>query len=537
MNGDSDNRDRTALIRIERISKRFGSLWANRDISLDILEGEIHAVVGENGAGKSTLMNILYGHLQPNGGRMMVRGKPVRFRHPGEAIRAGIGMVHQQPLIFPQLSALENIIVGTSSRGGPLSRHRNARDRLAGLCALFGFDLPLHEMAGDLSFAHRQQIEILRVLYREAGILILDEPTSLLAPPEVERFLGLLKSLRQAGHTLLFISHRLREVFATADRISVLNRGRLLQTLNASQSTIEETVRLIVHEDPAAGGDPAVSSKEPASKGIAVRKAGGEPYVVLRNVFTGASDGEPGLIDFSLDIREGEIVGIGGVVGNGQRSLALVLAGLIPVDRGSVRISGIEIDSVRREGDSRRILERLPANPMEEALLPGRALWENLLLGRQRDREFQVRGRLDKAEAIRYACRLLDAADVAYSDVNQHVDSLSGGNQQKVALARVLGGSRRFLILEQPGRGLDIRAQQRLYERIRAMNVEGVTFLILSYDLEELLALCHRVGILYRGGLTGMMEANEASREVLGMWMLGIAGSNDRVVPAVEPRL
>jgi simple sugar transport system ATP-binding protein len=514
------------IITLENISKRFGSLWANREISLEVFEGEVHAVVGENGAGKSTLMKILYGHLQPDKGKVILQGRSVVFRYPREAMRAGIGMVHQQLLIFPQLTALENIMVGVEPKRWGWIKRREATEKVLQLCRTFGFQLPLDALAGELPYAHRQQIELLRVLYEGAKILILDEPTSLLAPPEVEQLLQLLKRLRTQGHTILFITHRLQEVFALTDRLSILRRGKWIATFMTSQTTQEEVARAIVSGETMspANGEHREGEENRHKKGWQDSQTRPKkPLVVLENIVTHPSSHESGLENLSLDIQEGEILGIGCVVGNGERMLAQVLAGFISPQKGRLFFEGRDI--TRTSGDQRKQLgfQWLPVNPLEEALLPARTLWENCLLGSQRQSSYHFRGWLSKGRIEQWATEIMSAHEVKWSDLQDPLSALSGGNQQKVALARILSGHSRFVILEQPARGLDIQAQDRLCQHVRGLNASGVTFLLFSYDLDELFLLAHRIGILYGGRLMGIQPTQKARREELGRWMLGLA--------------
>ncbi len=514
------------FIALRAISRRFGPVSANRDVSLDLVEGEIHAIVGENGAGKSTLMKILSGELQPDGGEIRLRGHRITFRRPQDAIAAGIGMAHQHFLVFPQLTAMENIIVGKEpGRWGWINR-RQADQELLALCRSIGFALPLEVPAARLSFAHLQQIEILRLLYRKVKVLIFDEPTSLLAPPEAERFLDLLHTLQSSGHTILFISHRLREVLAVADRVSILNRGRALGTFMTTEISQERLVQLVIagadagsnhHRHTIASPSPPTFHPPPFTL-----PSSPTPILELNEVTTRSGYQEANLDRFSLTLGAGEIVGLGGVVGNGQRTLALQLIGLQPVERGSIVFSGQEITRLSLGERLAMGIRWLPANPLEEALLPSRALWENLLLGHQRQPFLQRFGWLRRKIIKQRAAEHLDRNNVVHASLDEPLSSLSGGNLQKLALCRVLEGSPSLVILEQPSRGLDLRAQEHLRDRIFALNRRGVAFLIISYDLEELLRLSHRLGILYRGRLIGLTTPAEASHEQLGRWMLGV---------------
>jgi simple sugar transport system ATP-binding protein len=509
---------------MQNICKRFGSLWANRDISLQVMPAEVHALVGENGAGKSTLMKILFGLIQPDGGSLYVNGKPVSFRHPREALQAGIGMVQQQMLIFPQLTSVENVVLGCEPRGWGLFREKEVERRLLELSRLFGFDLQLEAMAGTLSFAQRQQIELLRVLYRGARILILDEPTSLLSLPEVEKLLSLIKTLRAQGHTIIFISHRLQEVFSIADRITVLRKGKSIGTWKGDQISSEEIAALIMEEShPVSAGDSDRIRKKGFIQAAAVPMRP-EPVLSLQQVTMPSKGSEGGLDDLSLQVREGEILGIGGVVGNGQRALARALAGLEKVDQGRIlfqsrEITGFPISRLVQLG-----FRWLPANSLEEGALPDSSLWENMLLGFQRKSVFQSWGWLHKRKIKDWTRQELNAGEVVHSSLQQSISSLSGGNQQKLVLSRALSDRPKLVILEQPGRGLDIHAQRRMHLKVKSLNREGVTFLVLSYDLEELLALSDSIGILYRGRLMGLVSSHEADRGLLGKWMLGLSG-------------
>jgi general nucleoside transport system ATP-binding protein len=515
--------EKPPAIALRGISKRFGATWANRAIDLEILAGEVHAVVGENGAGKSTLMKIIYGHVRPTAGQIYVNGHPVNFHHPREAMQNGIGMVHQQVLIFPRLTALENIIVGAEPNTLSWIKRNQARRRVTELCGTFGFDLALNSVAGELSYASRQQMAILRALYRDARILILDEPTSLLAAPEVERLLNFLKELRNQGETVVFISHRLQEVFAVANRISVLCDGRLIATFVPSASRLEQVARSI--SPPAASGtaqaEPVIEGHHndpfPASLPLPDR-----PLLVLEDVTTRGKDQSTPLAGLCLSVHEGEILGIGGVVGNGLRTLARTVMGYARAASGRLWFEDQDITGSSMADRLRREFRWLPANPLEESLLPTRPLWENLLLGRQRQSPFQSAGLMRRNQVMHWTRQRLRDHHVIYSNVQSPLFTLSGGNQQKLALSKVLAYGARFVILEQPGRGLDLQAQTRMVQRVRSLNADGVTFLVLSYDLRELLSLCHRIGIVYRGRLMGIVRREDARQDELSQWMLGL---------------
>ena len=522
------------LIEFKNISKKFGSFYANRDISLSINKGEIHAIIGENGAGKTTLMNILFGRLRPDSGSIVLRGSPVLFRSPREALRAGIGMVHQDILFFPQLSVLENIIIGCEredgqgitgksrpkpSRFAAIPNTGRAREEAGRIQDSLGLRLDLDRQAKELPFAQRQQIELVRLLYRGAEILILDEPTSLLSPDETEKFLALMKSLRAGGRTVLFISHRLGEILSVADRITVLRKGCLAGTLDALGAGVEEIAGLMTDGrwDPSrmpAGG----RSKLPGPS------AAGPAVLELQGAGIGRSGTEPALRDISISIRKGEIFGIGGIVGNGQRSLARILAGKTSPDRGSIRFEGTEISGLGIKERLGKNIRWLQENPAEETLLTERPIWESLLLGRQREEEFARAGFIRKQKTIRFSMEQISLNNIAATGPFETLSGLSGGNRQKIALARVLAGAPRLVILEQPCRGLDIHAAGSIHDRLLKMSrADGVSFILISYDFDELISLCDRVAVVYRGQIMGTAENPAITRELLGRWAAGVS--------------
>jgi simple sugar transport system ATP-binding protein len=545
------------LIEFRNISKKFGEIYANRDISFDVRSGEIHAVAGENGAGKTTLMNVLFGRLQPDSGSLVLRGKQVSFGSPREAVRAGIGMVHQDILIFPQLSVLENIIIGSepvwpagAGVAGAL-RTGPARKAISRIQQSSGFRLEIDRQTGELTFALRQQVELVRMLYRGAEILILDEPTSLLSPGETEKFLDLVKSIRAGGRTVLFISHRLVEIFSIADRITVLRGGSLAATLDAGDTDAEEIARLMVggvddatrgtETDRLTGKAVKCEERQFFHREFVSRRPGvgmpdeshgpGEghfpgrqrPVLELRNVSAAPTGTEPALRDISISIGKGEIFGLGGVVGNGQRSLAGLLAGKSRPDSGSILFDGEEISGVDIGGRLKRNIWWLQENPMEEALLPERSLWENFLLGRQRSRDFARAGFIRRREIAHFSQKQIELNDISATGPAGRLSSLSGGNRQKVALARVLASSPSLAILEQPCRGLGFRAADALFDRLLELSLEsGSSFILISYNFDELLSICKRIAVIYRGEIIGMAESANLTREILGGWAAGV---------------
>ncbi len=505
------------IVEFRNISKKFASFHANRNINLRIEAGEIHAIAGENGAGKSTLMNVLFGRLIPDAGSIMLRGRPLWLRSPRDAIRAGIGMVPQEVLFFPQLSVLENIILGSEpSRVGVIGR-RAAEKEVLRLRDAFGFEIDPHLPAGELPFAARRQVELMRMLYRRAEILILDEPTSSLGPMEVEKFLDVLRSFRYGGRTVIFISHRLDEVFAVADKITVLRRGKLVETLESNKTCKEEIARLMVGRD-----DLAQSSVGDEDRNRPSAAAEASPLLDVEGLCMEPAGPEPRIECISFTVASGEIFGIAGVVGNGQRLLARALSGREKASGGKIIFGGTDITDLDVDARLRAGISRLPENPSDETLLPDNPLWENFLLGRQFEGEFQKRGIIRKHEALQFARDLISENGIAARSPLDPPASLSGGNRQKAALAHIFSLRPKLAILEQPSRGLDLHASARMRDRIFKLSEQGTAIIVLSFDLDELLSSCDRIAVIYRGKLMGTVSRSEFSRETLGRWMVGI---------------
>jgi len=417
-----------------------------------------------------------------------------------------------------------------ASRFAVILRSGRAREEAGRIQDSLGLHLDLDRQARELPFAQRQQIELVRLLYRGAEVLILDEPTSLLSPEETEKFLDLMKYLRADGRTVLFISHRLGEVFAVADRISVLRMGCLVATLDAGATGIEEIAGLMVGGAEPASRQPvegAAAMVQPASPSVEA-PAASPCCLELQKVSVRPSGTEPALRDISVSVWRGEIFGIGGVVGNGQRSLARVLAGKICPDGGYIRFEGAEISRLDIKARLRHNIRWLPENTLEESLLQERPLWENFLLGRQREKAFRWGGFIRKLKVICFSKEQVALNNIAAPGPLAPLSRLSGGNRQKVALARVFAGPPRLAILEQPCRGLDLHAAGAIHDRLlRLSRAMGVSFILISYDFDELLSVCDRIAVIYRGEIMGTADSPDASRGLLGRWATGVKEAGD----------
>jgi len=489
------------------LTKAFPGVVANDRIDLEIRAGEIHAIVGENGAGKSTLMRILCGLYQPDLGEIRLRGVPTVIRDPRHAIKLGIGMVHQHFMLVDRFTVTENVILGAEgTRWGRLDR-RAARRRILEICDRYGFDLDPDLAVEELSVGQQQRVEIVKVLYRGADIIIMDEPTAVLVPQEVQELFDNLRRLAKSGKTIIFISHKLDEVLDIADRITVLRGGRKVGTVKAQETDRRGLAEMMV-------GRPVLFSVDKEER------APGEPLLKVEGL--SLKSGERYLLrDVSLEVRGGEIYGIAGVEGNGQTELVEVIMGLRRPTTGRILlaaqdVTGLPVGRVRGHGVS-----FVPEDRHRRGLILNMTVWENLFLGRHRARRLTAGPLLRRIVMLGEADELVQEYDIRVGSTGQPVSSLSGGNQQKVILARELAGQPRVIIASQPTRGLDVGAIEFVRQRLIAARAAGLAVLIVSADLEEVLALSDRIGVMYGGRLVKEVAASETTAQELGMYMLG----------------
>ncbi|HVN55512.1 MAG TPA: ABC transporter ATP-binding protein [Anaerolineaceae bacterium] len=499
------------IIRMEHIVKVYPpSVVALDDVSVSFRQGEIHAVVGENGAGKSTLMKVLYGLVARDDGEIFVRGQPAQFHEPGEAIAQGIGMVHQEIVLIPEYTVWENIILGAEPAGlfGTIDADR-ARRQVAEEIAEFQFNLDPDAQVGEISVAARQKVEILKLLYRNVSILILDEPTAVLTPQEIPQLFSELKKMRDNGKTILFVSHRLDEVMELSDRITVMRKGKKVDTVEANRTTKQDLARMMV------GREVIFSSRRS-------QHLYGEVVCQIENLSYRDPEGRQRLKDVSINVRAGEIVGVAGVEGNGQYELVNSVVGLIQPQQGKVLVKGIDLTHLpilqRRElisfvpQDRGKMGASVNASILENAIMlhhrlnPALSAWKGLLL--------------NFANARRFTTDLEKKFSVNMASSDDPFRSLSGGNQQKVILGRELLLNNPFVLLDQPTRGLDVGSIEYVHEQVLAMREAGRAILLISADLEELFMLSDRIVVLYRGEIAADLPVESTSVEDIGMRML-----------------
>ena len=495
-------------VELSGITKRFPGVIANDDVNLSVAEGEIHAVVGENGAGKSTLMKILYGMQPPDEGRMLVGGTEVEFSSPSEAIEHGIGMVHQHFMLADNLTVLENVVLGAEPRRHGLIDRKAARRDLEALGASYGLDLHPDDLVETLEVGERQRVEIIKVLYRGARVLILDEPTAVLVPQEVEELFRNLRELKARGHTIIFIDHKLEEVLAIADTITVLRHGRTVATVDPADVTAHELAELMV------GSELPTPSTEP-------RVADDHVTLSLHDLSVLDGSGRPSLDQVTLDVHRGEIVGVAGVEGNGQSELIEAILGLRQTSGGRLLLDGEDIGSwpVRRRREAG--IGYVPEDRHRRGLLLDAPLWENAMLGHQTMAPFARGPFLDRSGARSATARIIEDFDVRTPGIDTSARALSGGNQQKLVIGREMAASPRLLVAAHPTRGIDVGAQAAVWENLRAARREGLAVLLVSADLEELIGLADRLVVMLRGRVVAELDPATTTPRLLGGYMTG----------------
>ena len=510
-NGDDD-----VVLRIDGVTKRFPGVVANADVDLDLRRGEIHCLLGENGAGKSTLMNVVYGLYQPDEGSLFVHERRVSFDSSADAIAAGIGMVHQHFQLVQVLTVTENIILGKEVRRGAVLDMGTAKEQVGELSRRYGLAVDPDARVQDLSIGAQQRVELLKALYRDAEILILDEPTAVLTPQEVDEFFEIVDALVDSGKSVIFITHKLKEVLAVADRVTVLRSGKVVGTADPSESSTQDLATMMVGREVSFEVE-----KEPSSPGDIMLEVKG---------LTVADDrGHRAVEDLGLTVRSGEILGIAGVEGNGQRELVETIAGMREALAGDVRIGGRSVMGLSARDIESLGVGHVPEDRTKHGIVKPYPITDNLVLNRYHRAPFSRRWLMNRSALRRNAEELVERYDVRTPGVDVPIGTLSGGNQQKVVVARELSAELKLLLVAQPTRGLDVGSIEFIHSRIVEKRDEGTAVLLVSAELDEVLSLADRVAVLYRGRIVDVMDRAEATRERLGLAMAGSAPTKQEV--------
>jgi simple sugar transport system ATP-binding protein len=490
------------------IVKRYRGVVANDGVNLSAERGEIHGVMGENGAGKTTLMSILFGLQAPDAGEIRLRGAPVRFRSPVHAMAAGLGMVHQSFKLFGSLTVWENIVYGAEPRRGPFVHRKAARQRVADLAARHRLAVEPDARVGDLSVGVRQRVEILKALHRDARILILDEPTAVLTPPERDALFAVLKNLAAEGRTVLLVTHKLNEVTAITNRVTVMRDGRTVASLRTADTNAGEIVR-------------AMTGRSVSLKVEKRPKAPGGPLLRTVDVTVASPSGKPLVNRVSLTVRGGEIVGIAGVAGNGQSELVEALFGLRSPDGGRVEICGSDVAGLNVAGRRAAGLAYIPEDRAAVGSAPGASAVENLAMGFHRSAPLARGPLVDPPAFAEWARALIRRFSIRIANERVAVGTLSGGNLQKIVVARELSHGAAALIAEQPTRGLDVGATESIHERLVAERDSGRAVLLVSAELSEILALSDRVLVMFEGRIVADLPQEMADEQTVGLLMAG----------------
>ncbi len=497
------------LVEMRNITKRFPGVVANDNVSFDVLAGEVHTLFGENGAGKSTLMRVLYGLYRPDEGEIRINGQPAAISSPSSAIHHGIGMIHQHFMLVDTLTVAENVALGSKTTRGPGNDLEHVSGRIHELAEKYGLNVDPQALIWQLSVGERQRVEIIKALYRDVAVLILDEPTAVLAPQEVADLFAVLRQMSKDGKGLVFISHKVTEVLELSDRITVLRDGQVVGTMPAAEASRGLLVEMMVGHQ--------LATVAHQAQGVA-----GRERLVVTDLRVQGDRGTEVVRGCSFTVGSGEVVGIAGVAGNGQRELAETIAGLRAPASGTIRLNDTEVAgrgpaAVRSAG-----LGYVPEERMRDGVVADFSVGENLLLVEHGSKAFTRFGFLRPRVIRRHCHELVVEFDVRTPSLDTPARSLSGGNIQKLIMARELSGRPQVLLVAQPTRGIDVSASAYIHKRLVAQRDSGTAVVIISYDLDEILTLSDRVLVMYEGAIIGSADPRTASREEIGLMMAGI---------------
>ena len=509
----------STILEMKGVHKSFGTIVALDGVSLQLNSKEIHGLLGGNGAGKTTLMNILYGLYKPDAGEVYLYGEGVEIQSPKDAIRHGIGMVHQHFLQIESYTVAQNIVLGTPLKNRPTLNLEEEEKRIKDLCERFGLEVNPRSLIEDLPMGVRQKVEILKALYRGVEILILDEPTTSLTPQEVDSLFQSLRVMVEEGMSVVFITHKLREALSVCDRISVLRDGRNVLTVQQDEASEETLVRGMVGE-----GLDIEKSVLFSTSGLdqEALRVGRKPVLQVEGLQVVSEEGNPLIKDCSFQVREKEILGIAGVAGNGQQELAESLVGVRPIARGHVSIDG----TIIVDAETRDLLEMgvtyVPEDRLQNGFLPTANVAQNLILGCHRQEPYSKAGFLDWKAIFQVARNLISEYNIKTPGPGEVAANLSGGNIQRVMLARAFSRPAKLLVAHNPTRGLDIPSTEFVYSKLLERKKQGMATLLLSEDLDELLLLCDRIATIYRGEIVGILKRSEFDKYEIGRMMSGV---------------
>ncbi len=498
------------ILRMEHITKRFGEVYANRDINLDVRRGEVHTLLGENGAGKSTLMNVLFGLYQPTEGSIYLHGKKVRIDSPAQAVKLGIGMVHQHFMLVEAMTVFENIILGDKNTKGVFINKEARKKEILELSGRYGLDVELDKPVTEIAVGAQQRVEILKALYRGAELLVLDEPSAALTDIEVEGLFKIMQKLTREGKSIIFISHKMREVLRISDRITILRAGQTVCTLDRAATTGEELANLMI-------------GRELVPSQYKKVEQPGEPVIQLRDVDFQKRSKHNGLSGVSLTVGRGEIVGIAGVDGNGQSQLAQVVTGVLTPEGGEVDMKGSRVAQFTPNGFILENVSHIPEDRNKMGLIGNMSVKDNIVLKATDSPEFSDgRGLHLKKKAIRaYALKMQEKYDIRCASIEQEARNLSGGNQQKVILARELEGEPDLLVAVHPTRGLDIGATRFVHDTMIEARDRGCGVLLISADFDEILEVSDRIIVMFEGQVMGVFSGKNPPIEEISLAMAG----------------
>ncbi len=495
------------VLETRNITKIFPETIANKNISFKLKKGEIHALLGENGAGKTTLMNILYGIYMPTNGEIFINGQKVTIKSPLDAIKLGIGMIHQHFMLVETLTVLENIILGLKEYGFVINK-RAVKEKLKEIEHLYSLKVEPNVKVWQTTVGEQQKIEIIKVLFRGANILILDEPTAVLTPQETQGLFKILKKMKDDGKSIIFITHKLEEVMQIADTITVLRKGEVIKTLPKDKTTKSELAQLMVGETQACDF-------------LRKRKETNETILSIKGLIVYSDKGTKSLKGVDLDVKKGEILGIAGISGNGQKELVQTIAGLKKVAEGKIIFSGVDITNKHPRFISRLGINYIPADRLAMGVAPNLSSIDNAIMRRYYRFPLSKRGIMNHTKALAYTRMMAKAYKIKLDNPFAPIKLLSGGNMQKLILAREILENPKLLIASYPTRGLDIASTQFFRQKLIEIANKGKTIILVSEDLDEILSLSDRIAVMYEGRIVGIMDAEEADKNTIGLMMAG----------------